>query len=85
MTRYKDTIRGQFYGHTHWDHMRLFYEDYDAEEINSNPYRQCRFYKNRTAYDNRSDPNLERCPDLSNIMKVLLFAYMDTYLEKSHP
>ena len=54
----------------------LFYDDYDTEEINRHPYRQCRYYKNRTEFDNRSDPNLERCPDLSNVMKVLLFAYM---------
>lgn len=32
VTRYSDTIRAQFYGHTHWDHMRLFYEDYDKNK-----------------------------------------------------
>ena len=49
----------------------LFYEDYD--EIDG---ARCYRYQNRTEYDNRTDKNLERCPDLSNIMKVLLFAYM---------
>ena len=49
----------------------LFYEDYD--EIDG---ARCYRYHNRTQYDNRTDKNLERCPDLSNIMKVLLFAYM---------
>ena len=26
VNRFKDTIRAQFYGHTHWDHLRIFYE-----------------------------------------------------------
>ena len=29
VNRYQTTIRAQFYGHTHWDHLRLFYEDFD--------------------------------------------------------
>lgn len=51
----------------------LFYEDYDADEN-----RQCHRFQTRVEYQTRSksDTNLERCPDLSNVIKVLLFAYM---------
>ena len=52
----------------------LFYEDYDADEN-----RQCHRFQTRAEYEislKSSDANLERCPDLSNVIKVLLFAYM---------
>ena len=52
----------------------LFYEDYDAGED-----RQCHQFQSRAEYEihvKSSGGNLERCPDLSNLMKVLLFAYM---------
>lgn len=29
INRFSNTVTSQFYGHTHWDHMKMFYEDYD--------------------------------------------------------
>ena len=29
VNRFSNTITSQFYGHTHWDHLKVFYEDYD--------------------------------------------------------
>lgn len=31
--RFQDTVRGQFFGHTHMDELRLFYDDDDKRAV----------------------------------------------------
>ena len=43
INRFKNTVTSQFYGHTHWDHIKLFY---DADRVPSNiAYITPRFFQ----------------------------------------